>query len=66
MIDWNDLSQLVPEWEQLFRLRYALLEEISGSPGIGRRQLAKRLEQTERRIRNEIEILSRLGLIDSG
>lgn len=65
MIDLTDLSQLVPEWEELFRTRYALLSEIVRSPGMGRRQLAKRLEQTERRIRNEIEILTNLGLVQS-
>lgn len=66
MIDLTDLSRLVPEWEELFRTRYALLFEIVRRPGLGRRQLAKRLEQTERRIRNEIEILTGLGLVETG
>ena len=61
----TDISRLVPEWEELFYLRYGLLSEIVRQPGSGRRQLAKRLHQTERRIRNEIDILSRLGLVES-
>lgn len=65
MTDLTPLSRLVPEWEELFSIRYAILNEVALTPGLGRRQLTKRLHQTERRIRNEIEQLSALGLLES-
>lgn len=65
MPELSHLSLLVPEWENLFHLRYDILWATFQKPGIGRRQLSRDLSQTERRIRTEIDLLVRLGLLES-
>lgn len=58
------LLQLIPELEEWFHIRYGILLFVSQNPYIGRRQLAKRLDKTERAIRNEIVKLEDLGYLE--
>lgn len=57
-------SKLLPEIIKIAEKRYSILKEIQVSEPIGRRNLAERLNEGERTIRNEMDFLSDLGLIE--
>ncbi|MGM0502477.1 MAG: sugar-binding transcriptional regulator [Bacillota bacterium] len=58
MVDYFKLQQkLVPEVRQLAEERYAILRAIHSFEPIGRRSLSKRLNLSERTIRNHLEFL---------
>lgn len=55
--------RLVPDLTKIVEKRFNILKEIQNSEPIGRRQLAERLQEGERAIRNELEFLSEAGLV---
>lgn len=62
--DFTVLQALVPDILKVFRQRYLVLEQISSSAPIGRRNVAQRLGISERKVRTETEYLRELGLIE--
>lgn len=56
-------KRLVPELSTIVEKRYSILKEIQNSQPIGRRQLAERLHEGERTVRNELEFLWESGLV---
>ncbi len=62
--DFTVLQALVPDILKVFRQRYLVLEQISSSAPIGRRNVAQRLGLSERKVRTETEYLRELGLIE--
>lgn len=57
-------QKLIPEVIEIMTKRYLVLREISLSGPIGRRALANNLQNSERIIRTETELLKQQGLID--
>lgn len=57
-------SKLLPEIITIAEKRYNILKEIQVSEPIGRRNLAEKLNEGERTIRNEMDFLHDLGLIE--
>ena len=57
-------QKLMPEVIEIMTKRYLVLREISLSGPIGRRALANNLQNSERIIRTETELLKQQGLID--
>lgn len=57
------LEQFVPEALELMEIRYRILRQILHKELVGRRQLARDLDYTERLIRSEIDILKNKGAI---
>ena len=57
-------QKLIPEVIEIMAKRYLVLREISLSGPIGRRALANNLQNSERIIRTETELLKQQGLID--
>ena len=57
-------QKLIPEVIEIMTKRYVVLREISLSGPIGRRALANNLQNSERIIRTETELLKQQGLID--
>lgn len=57
-------SKLLPEIIVIAEKRYNILKEIQVSEPIGRRNLAEKLSEGERTIRNEMDFLHDLGLIE--
>ena len=57
-------QKLIPEVVEIMTKRYLVLREISLSGPIGRRALANNLQNSERIIRTETELLKQQGLID--
>ncbi|WP_455539859.1 sugar-binding transcriptional regulator [Terrisporobacter sp.] len=57
-------QKLIPEVVEIMIKRYLILREISLSGPIGRRALAANLQNSERIIRAETELLKQQGLID--
>lgn len=57
-------SKLLPELIIIVEKRYNILKEIQHSQPIGRRNLAERLGEGERSIRNEMDFLKDLRLIE--
>lgn len=58
------LKKIAPEIVEIIEKRYEILKNISYYQPIGRRILAEKLNLTERIVRNEIDILRNLGLIN--
>ena len=59
------LEKLVPEAISLFKERYKLLQTILEYGPIGRRGLASQLALSERMVRNEIDKLTKQGLVQA-
>ena len=57
-------QKLIPEVVEIMTKRYLVLREISLNSPIGRRALANNLQNSERIIRTETELLKQQGLID--
>ena len=57
-------QKLIPEVIEIMTKRYLVLREISLSGPLGRRALANNLQNSERIIRTETELLKQQGLID--
>ncbi|HZK44580.1 MAG TPA: sugar-binding domain-containing protein [Syntrophomonadaceae bacterium] len=57
------LERFVPEALELMETRYQILRQVLHKEPVGRRQLAKDLDYTERLIRGEIDILKGKGAI---
>ena len=57
-------QKLIPEVIEIMTKRYLVLREISVSGPLGRRALANNLQNSERIIRTETELLKQQGLID--
>ena len=57
-------EKLVPEMISLAEMRYTILKNVYYHQPVGRRTLAKRLELSERTVRNELEFLQEQGLIN--
>lgn len=57
-------ARLLPELINVAGKRNNILKEIHHSQPIGRRNLAEKLNQTERAIRKELDFLKELGLIE--
>ncbi len=60
---FKEMNSFLPNFRDLFLIRYKILKLIGDSQMIGRRQIAKVLSLPERRVRNEIDILKELSLI---
>ena len=56
-------SRLVPEMFMKFNNRYELLVTIKVNQPVGRKTLLNFINMTERQLRTECEVLSKLGLI---
>lgn len=57
-------QKLIPEVVEIMTKRYLVLREISLNSPIGRRALATNLQNSERVVRSETELLKQQGLID--
>lgn len=57
-------QKLIPEVVEIMTKRYLVLREISLNSPIGRRALATNLQNSERVVRTETELLKQQGLID--
>ena len=57
-------QKLIPEVVEIMTKRYLVLREISLNGPIGRRALATNLQNSERVVRSETELLKQQGLID--
>lgn len=57
------LEKLLPEFTQMFKMRYVILQKILQKGTVGRRTLVQELELSERMIRAEVEKLEEQGLI---
>ena len=57
------MQLLVPESNQMLKIRFQILRAIQRTQPIGRRGLAKQLEISERILRSETDILKEQGLI---
>ena len=57
-------QKLIPEVVEIMTKRYLVLREISLNGPIGRRALATNLQNSERVVRSEAELLKQQGLID--
>lgn len=57
-------KRIVPEMFKVLELRYDILRSIDFNQPIGRRNLAQNLNTKERAIRNEVNILKELGLLN--
>lgn len=57
-------KKIVPEMFEILELRYDILRSIHFNQPIGRRNLAQNLNFSERTIRNEVNILKELGLLN--
>lgn len=58
------IEKLLPEFTQMFKMRYLTLQTILHKGPIGRRTLMQELGFTERSIRTEVEKLEEQGLIE--
>ncbi len=58
-----DLEKLIPEFTQMFKTRYIILQTILHKGPIGRRTLVQELGLSERSVRTEVEKLDEQGLI---
>lgn len=58
------LQKLLPEAIQMFKSRYILLQVILQNGPIGRRGLVSLLDISERMIRNEVDKLAQIGLVE--
>ena len=56
-------NKLIPEMFAKFNSRYALLLTIKVNQPVGRKTLLNFVDMTERQLRTECEVLSKLGLI---
>ncbi len=63
MNNYNTICQLLPEFKELFLIRYDILKQIKESNLIGRRQISKKLSLQERKVRNEVDNLVNLDLV---
>ncbi len=71
--DWNSVTEdmlsvlrgVAPELQEVIERRFAVLQAAAGAEPVGRRSLAERLGWPERTVRSEVEVLKRLGLIQS-
>jgi len=61
---FESIKKIAPEIAEIVERRYEILKNISYHQPIGRRVLAEKLSLTERIVRNEIDILRNLGLIN--
>ena len=57
------LEKLLPEFTQMFKIRYTILQKILQKGTIGRRTLVQELALSERTVRTEVEKLDEQGLI---
>lgn len=57
------LEKLIPEFTQMFKMRYVILQKILQRGTVGRRTLVQELQISERMVRAEIEKLEEQGLI---
>lgn len=57
------LEKLLPEFSQMFKMRYVILQKILQKGTVGRRTLVQELELSERMVRAEVEKLEEQGLI---
>ncbi|MDY5211298.1 MAG: hypothetical protein SPH81_01990, partial [Intestinibacter sp.] len=57
-------QKLIPEVVEIMTKRYLVLREISLNGPIGRRALSTNLQNSERVVRTETELLKQQGLID--
>lgn len=57
------LEKLLPEFTQMFKIRYTILQKILQRGTVGRRALVQELALSERMVRAEIEKLDEQGLI---
>ncbi|MFW6268772.1 MAG: sugar-binding transcriptional regulator [Bacillota bacterium] len=57
-------EKIVPELITLAEIRYTILRTIYYNQPIGRRNLAERLDLSERKVRNELDFLETRGLVD--
>lgn len=62
MVEHKYLFKLVPEAEQLYSRRLAILTLVSLNDGIGRRSIAQHLKLSERLVRNDIDYFKQCGL----
>lgn len=60
----KSLEKLAPEALEIARTRYRVLKEIMINQPIGRRQIALRLDLSERAARGEIEVLREMGALE--
>lgn len=60
------LERLVPDILEVLRTRYQILRQVLHHQPIGRRQIAREVRCTERRIRSEIELLKGQGALSGG
>lgn len=56
--------RIVPEMGELLHTRYLVLRHVYFSQPVGRRALASDLEMQERRVRREVDVLRRQGLVN--
>lgn len=63
MVEYKHLFKLVPEAEQLYSRRLAILTLVSLHDGIGRRFIAQHLNLSERLVRNDIEYFKQADLL---
>ena len=57
------LEKLLPEFTQMFKMRYMILQQILQKGPVGRRALVQELGLSERTVRTEVEQLDKQGLI---
>ncbi|SHG76132.1 central glycolytic genes regulator [Thermosyntropha lipolytica DSM 11003] len=58
------LERLVPEAKEMLEIRYQIIRQIKHKAPVGRRQIAKDLDCTERVIRREIDMLKARGAVN--
>lgn len=58
------LERLVPEAKEMLEIRYQIIRHIKHKAPVGRRQIAKDLDCTERVIRREIDMLKARGAVN--
>lgn len=59
----ESITKIYPEFDQTVRRRLTILQKVEIHQPIGRRMLARQLKQTERTLRNEVELLESQNLI---
>lgn len=61
----DTIQRIAPEVTELVQRRYLILRAVHFMEPVGRRALARQMNSSERTIRNEIEVLKELDLIQS-
>lgn len=64
-LKYSLLKKFIPEIDDIFRLRYTILNYIFLNPGSGRRKISNDTEISERSVRNEIQSLISISSVKS-